>query len=160
MSLVKGDHLQGVGASVAREFDDTVQCRSLFYHGNLNAGGALLEIGERVIDHTVVAGSDTTAAAAIKDGEMLISVTARILTTVALTTGTTISIGVSGATTRFGTGLALTAGTTTTSANFLSHSPLFSASDLGIIITPSAGTIDSGVIRLVVKYLKVGAPAK
>ena len=103
---------------------------------------------------TTASGTGTeTIANAIPAGAVVLGVTARVTTILAGTSLTTWSIGLSVDTDRWGTGLALAAGTTTTGADFATDvQPTVYPAATDLVLTAAAGQFDSGVIRYTVHY--------
>lgn len=104
----------------------------------------------------------TCTVALIPAGSLVLGVTARCLGAV-LTGSETWSLGVSGATTRYGTTIARASGTTTTLANHLtSASPIYYASETAMVMTGSSGNWGTGTggnqIRVCIYYISVTAP--
>jgi hypothetical protein len=157
---IKADNLQGIGAVNAREFDGAARFKSVVQLGDLNAGGAIMEFGQRVVDVVITANSSTVTAAAIKDGEWILGVTVRNLTALTGTTIASYSVGDGTTAGLWGAGVVIASGTTTTSASFASAAPIFYTADTNVVLTPNAGDFDTGTVRVVATYFKMGAPAK
>ena len=59
---------------------------------------------------------------------------------------------------RWGTGIAVTAGTTTTGANFTVTTPFHYAAATSVVITGAGGDFTAGVVRVTVHYVSLTAP--
>lgn len=106
---------------------------------------------------TISTVTATSVANFVPANALILACTSRVIADL---TGaaTTWSIGVSGATTRYGTGLALTAGTTSDMSNHLvSVSPIYVATAVPIVFTSASGTWTGGKIRVTLHYLTVRA---
>ena len=104
-------------------------------------------------------GTVTSPTTMVPAGSLILAVTARVLTILAGASLTTWSLGIGGATTRYGTTLALAKGTTVTAANHLvTQSPAYNASAAGLVFTAAAGVFSTGTVRLVTYYIDTTAP--
>lgn len=109
-----------------------------------------------------VAGTTLTASNLIPASSMVVGVTIRITTGLGTTNGlTSIAIGDGTDVDRWGTGIAITANTTTNIANFTISSPVYYTAATNVVIT---GTGDggnefdtTGVIRITVHYIDLTA---
>lgn len=89
----------------------------------------------------------------IPAGAVVLGVSCRV--TVIIPTAATFSVGISGATTRYGTGILVAAGTTNTGA----AAPALHAAAEGIVITPNATPdANTGRLRICIHYYIPTAP--
>lgn len=105
---------------------------------------------------TIAAAATTTSGINIPAGAIVLSVSCRVTTVIP--TATTFTLGVGGATTRYGSGLSTAAGTT----NFLPGAvgnPFIYAIPTPLVVTPNLTPGDTtGRLRLSVTYLLPTAP--
>ena len=98
-----------------------------------------------------------TATNLIPAGSLVIGIDARITTVIAGAGMASFSIGDGSDADRWGTGIALAAGTTVTLADAtINAAPIYAAAT-SVVLTANAGQFDSGVIRLTVHYLSLTA---
>ena len=122
--------------------------------------GQLLNVKVVEGTHTTDSGTGTeTISNAIPAGAIVFGVTTRVKTVLAGTSLTTWSIGLSGDTDRWGTGLAVTDEGTTDSTDFATDvQPTAYPAATDIVLTAAAGQFDSGLIRYTVHYYDFTAP--
>jgi hypothetical protein len=118
-----------------------------------------LDSASEIVDMATATGTGTgtvtSTTAMVPAGALILGVTSRVLTVLTGASLTTWSLGVAGATTRYATGIALTAGTTTTMANHLvTVSPIFVATAVGLVFTAAAGVFSTGTVRITTHFLK------
>jgi hypothetical protein len=95
----------------------------------------------------------------IPAGSLVLGCTLRVTTTI--TGCTSIKIGDGSDDDRWGATIALTSGTTTTSANFTGTQPAFFSAANSVVLTAVGGGADftAGVVRMTCHYISVGAAA-
>lgn len=111
------------------------------------ANGASIQAGVLEGLASGLSGSSVTTSVSIPANCIVLSVGLRVVTTIA--GPTSFSVGVSGIPTQFGSGLALTAGST----NYGLIGPTAFYSSTPIVLTPSGGNFSAGAVRLSVHYL-------
>jgi hypothetical protein len=103
-------------------------------------------------------GTDTVTSAttALPAASLVLGVVCNVTTILAGETVATFSVGVAGATTRWGTGKAIAATTTTSIADFVANStPYFQQAAEGIIVTANAGHWHTGILTCVTHYMSL-----
>jgi hypothetical protein len=102
---------------------------------------------------TIAAAANTDTTIQIPAGAIVLAVSVRV--TVAIPTAATFDVGVAGATTRYGTGIAVAANTT----NAGTATPLQYAAAAAIRITPDLTPgAATGKVRVTIHYIAVSAP--
>lgn len=98
-----------------------------------------------------------TATNLIPAGSLVIGIDARVTTTISGAGLGSFSIGDGTDADRWGTGIALAAGTTVTLANAtIATVPIYAAAT-SVVLTANAGQFDAGVIRITVHYISLTA---
>lgn len=121
--------------------------------------GEMLRIKSVTVEKTTVSGGATeTITAMIPDGAIILGASARVLTILAGAALTTWSLGITGATTLFGTALALAVGTTVKSSNHLATALQLVAADTNVLLTAAAGVFSSGKVRVTIFFIDTTAP--
>lgn len=106
---------------------------------------------------TIAAAATTDTAATFTAGDFILGVACRV--TVVIPTAATFDIGVAGATTRFGTGIAVAANTTNAVPGAAYSPQITAAGAVAIRVTPNAQPADnSGRLRIVWWGLRPTAP--
>ena len=120
----------------------------------LSPGGATTAQKIVEVDHTLAVAATSTTAAIIPDKAVVFGVTGRVTTEITGATGW--SLGVSGATTRYGSGY----GTTLAAfAHGVSGQPQAYYGGTALEITAEGGSFTAGAIRLAVHCLEIAPPA-
>lgn len=122
---------------------------------SLSANGAGMQILVKEIDHTIAAGATSALTLAIPGQAVVYGVTGRVLTDITGTL-TGYSVGVSGSTNRYGSGLSLPAGSW---MRGLTGTPLTYYSGEDLILTGDGGDFSGGEIRLAIHYAQFSLPA-
>ena len=124
------------------------------------ANGQALNMRIATGTKTTDSGTGTeTIPNAIPAGSIVLGVTARVTTILAGSGLTTWSLGLSGDTDRWGTGLALAGNTTVDATDFATDvQPTVYPAATDIVLTAAAGQFDSGVIRYTIHYYALTAP--
>ncbi|RMF35075.1 MAG: DUF2793 domain-containing protein [Alphaproteobacteria bacterium] len=119
-----------------------------------SAGGAATI--QRVIetDHSLAAGASSATAALIPANAQVIGVTARVIADIT-GSATGWSLGVAGATNRYGSGLGLAKNSW---AQGLSGAPVTYYADTSLILTAEGGTFAGGAVRLAVHLTELVIP--
>lgn len=120
------------------------------------ANGVGMQIRSLAELHTLAAAgtSDTTMTAPANS--LVVGVCMRVTTTI--TGCTTLDVGIAGATTRYGTGIALTSGTTSVSPGTTNPSLYSSATKVRFSAIGGGASFTAGVIRVVLYYIDLTAP--
>lgn len=126
----------------------------LFTFGGL-ANGQATGLKHATASITCASGATCTAANLIPAGSMVVGVSVRVTTLI--TGATSISIGDGTDADRWGTGIAVAAGTTTTLANTTIASPVFYTAATGVVLTAAGSDFTAGVIRVTVHYIDLTA---
>lgn len=121
-----------------------------------NAQATVLSQATALLATTTGALTETQADL-IPAGSLVLGVTIRVTSAVSGAGLGTMSIGDGTDADRWGTGIALAAGTTTTIADFTISSPVYYAAATGVVLTGNAGQFDAGAVRLTVHYLSLTA---
>ncbi len=106
-----------------------------------------------------MSGATHDVAGAIPAGAIVVGTSARVTTTI--TGCTTWDFGIAGATTRYGTGLALTSGTTVDNTAWLAGGSALSypsATAIRLSAIGGAASFTAGVVRVCVLYWDTTAP--
>lgn len=114
------------------------------------SNGQKLEVKQLSELHTLAAAATSDTTIQIPAGSLLIAVDARVTTTI--TGPTSWQYGVSTATDRFGSGLALASGTTNTG---LQDGPRYYPSATAITLAGAGGSFTGGVIRVTLHYIEI-----
>ena len=116
-------------------------------------GGALSALRQVEIDHTVAAGSTSATTLFIPDKAIVLGVTGRVTT--AITGATAWSLGVTGSSTRYGSGIGV-------GFNAFAHgvtgSPLAYFGGSSLLLTAEGSDFTGGVVRLAVHYFELSPP--
>jgi len=124
----------------------------------LGSSGSSCAIETATTSLTTNGGAGTqTATNLIPANSLVLAVVARVTTEVTGAGLTTFSIGDGSDSDRWGTGIALAAGTTS-KTNTTAAGAAFYASATSVVLTAAAGQFDAGVVRLVVFYVSQVAP--
>lgn len=122
--------------------------------------GSILKFDIATTEVTTTAAADVTAAGLIPAEATVFAVGARVTT--ALTGPASWDLGITGDTDLFGTGLALTAGTTVDGSDYDAAwtGPKFYQAATDVIVTNDGVTpfVAGGKVRIVVYYAKLTAP--
>lgn len=119
------------------------------------ANGQICSFEQLTEAHTLAAAATSDTTIQIPAGSLVVGVDIRVTT---LITGClTLDVGVAGATTRYGTGIAL--GPTTTNASAGTTNPTVYASAISIRFTAVGGgaSFTAGVVRVTIHYIKTTA---
>lgn len=122
----------------------------------IGANGVESVIREAAEAHTLAAAATSDTAAIIPANALVIGVSLRVTTEI--TGCATLDVGVAGATTRYGTGIALTAGTTNVSAGTTNPTVYSAATAIRFTCTGGGGSFTAGAVRVVVHYISLTAP--
>ena len=106
--------------------------------------------------HTLALAGTSDTAAIIPANALVIGVSFRVTTEI--TGCTSIDAGVAGATTRYGTGVALVAGTTNVSAGVTNPTVYGTATAIRFTAVGGGASFTAGVIRVVVHYISLTPP--
>jgi hypothetical protein len=133
-------------------FHDGVQWRGGALAVSASGAGTFIKLRE--FDHTIGAGALSVTASGIAANELVIAVTARVITEI---TGTLTSwrLGTDGAEDRFGSGLGLDYGSF---ARGLLGTPMTYYAPAPLELRAEGGVFAGGQVRLVVHALDVGLP--
>ena len=101
--------------------------------------------------------SSSTATDLIPANSLVLGVTINVKTIIVGTTAVSFAIGDGTDVDRWGTGIAFTAGTKTNIADFTIASPQYYGSATDVVLTPDAGTLDTGEVRIAVHYISLTA---
>lgn len=158
MTLPAGIALN-VRASASSDVGNFVVNDDLTFNGaDTDRGGATLTLLLNAMTATLSAASTHDFAAAIPAGATVVGVTTRVTTTI--TGCTSIQIGDGTDVDRFGNAIALTAGTTTTNADWtVTSAPVYAAATVIRITAVGGGaSFTAGAMRVCVYYLAPTAP--
>ena len=106
--------------------------------------------------HTLALAGTSDTAAIIPANALVLGVSLRVTTEI--TGCTTLDVGVAGATTRYGTGIALVAGTTNASAGTTNPTVYGAATAIRFTAVGWGASFTAGVIRVVVHYISLTPP--
>lgn len=101
--------------------------------------------------------ASSTATDLIPANSLVLGVTVNVKTIIVGTTAVSFAIGDGTDADRWGTGIAFTAGTKTNIADFTIASPQYYGSATSVVLTPDAGTLDTGEVRIAVHYISLTA---
>ena len=99
-----------------------------------------------------LSGASVTAATQIPAGALVLGCASRTVTTI--TGATSYSVGYTGTTTAFGSGLGVSAGST--NEGMIGPNPFYSATNL--VLTSAGGSFTAGAVRLALMYLTFTPP--
>ena len=116
-------------------------------------GGALSALRQVEIDHAVAAGSTSATTLFIPDKAIVLGVTARVTT--AITGASSWSLGVTGSTDRYGSGIGV-------GLNAFAHgvtgSPLSYYGGSSLLLTAAGGDFIGGAVRIVAHFFELSPP--
>ena len=122
--------------------------------GAISANGAAFVHRVAEVDHAVQAGATSTLVGAFPAGTTVYGVTARVVSPIG--GASTLQLGVSGASTRYGSGIGTAQGSW---ARGLTGSPLAYHVDTDLVVTATGGAFDgTGVIRIAVHLAELTLP--
>lgn len=171
MALIKLNNLQALDAQDNYQVDGSLYARDGIYIGTANDSG-LATFTTKVITSPALSGATYTFTNAIPAGSVVWGVTARVITTI---TGPGATWGIGESTSlanKWGSGLALTAGTTTSATDWAQTViigaaetnntiyPYFYKAATSIVLTPNSGSFTAGVVKIAIHYATFGAPSK
>lgn len=154
------DSASAAGSLLRRWQVGSVKIAALGKAGNWEVNGRpngqLLGMKTATELHTLAlaATSDTTITAPANS--LVLGVTIRVTTEI--TGCTTLDLGVAGATTRYGTGIALTAGTTNASPGTTNPTIYGAATAIRFSAVGGGASFTAGIIRVTIHYLDLTAP--
>lgn len=123
--------------------------------------GSLLKLRVASVLKDTTSGTATeTITGMIPAGSIVLGATALVKTVLAGAGLTTWSLGVTSATTRYGTTLALAAGTTVSMSNHLAAALELRPAATDVLLTAAAGVFSSGQVRVTVFYLTSTPPTQ
>ncbi len=121
----------------------------------LSPGGAMFGLAVQEVDHSMTAGPASIVEAAIPANGIVFGVTGRVLQGI-MGTASDLSVGVPGATDRYGTGIGLGEGAW---LRGLTGTPLAYYGPTDLVLTANGGDFSgTGVIRIAVHYATLGLP--
>ena len=120
--------------------------------GAIGANGSALKLNVSEIALTGLSGATASATNAIPAGALVVACGVRVTT--AITGATSFSLGYSGSTSAFGSGLSIAAGST--NEGMIGPNPFYSATN--VIVTAVGGAFTAGAVRLSVMYLSMTPP--
>ena len=170
MPNIIANNIYSVADTSDQEFPAVLRANGGLSVGNLNAGGATLQILQSVVTSpAITSGTTYTFTAANPAGAIILGVTARVMTAVTTAAGTTtLTIGDGSDVDKWGS-FPLTAtvwplGTVTSSANFTAAGPTsYLVAGSNVVLTVSGGggpAFTGGVVRIAVSYIAIGGPAR
>jgi Major tropism determinant N-terminal domain len=118
----------------------------------LGANGSSLKLNVVEIALSALSGATVTAANALPAGVLVVACAMRVTT--AITGATSFSIGYTGSTSAFGSGLGISAGSV--NQGLIGPNPFYSATN--VVVTAAGGNFTAGAVRLSVMYLSVTPP--
>lgn len=118
----------------------------------IGAHGSALALNVAEIAVVGLSGATVTAAAAIPAGSLVVACAVRVTT--AITGAASFSVGYTGSTTAFGSGLSVATGST--NEGLIGPNPFYSATN--VVLTASGGNFTGGAVRLAIMYLSMTAP--
>lgn len=149
--LADDDNTYDIGSATARPrtgyFGTSVRTYS--------ANSAYAELTSANEAHTLAAAATSDTANLIPANSLVVGVTLRVTTTI--TGPTSFDVGVAGATTRYGTGIALSAGTTNVSPGTTNPTIYGSATAIRFTAVGGGGAFTAGAIRVTVHYFDLSA---
>ena len=101
--------------------------------------------------------TSATATNLIPANSLVLGVTVFVKTIIVGTTAVSFAVGDGTDVDRWGTGIAFAAGTKTNISNFTIASPVYYGSATSVVLTPNAGTLDTGEVRIAVHYISLTA---
>jgi hypothetical protein len=125
-------------------------------HSKAGSNGQSLNLMEATTTKTGMSGATVTATNLIPAGSLVLAVTLRVTTTI--TGATTFTIGDGTTANRWGTGIALAAGTTTTLADAVTATPAIYPTATSVVLTATGSNFTAGAVRISVFYYSVTAP--
>lgn len=104
---------------------------------------------------TGMSGATATASNFIPAGALVLGVFLKVTTLITMGAGTTFTVGDGTTADRWGSGIALALGTTTTFANFKAATSLLQAyaSATSVVLTGTGGSFTAGAVRLTMVYM-------
>ena len=99
----------------------------------------------------------STATDLIPANSLVLGVTVFVKTIIVGTTAVSFDIGDGTDADRWGTGIAFAAGTDTNIADFTITGPAYYGAATDVVLTPDAGTLDTGEVRIAVHYISLTA---
>ena len=99
-----------------------------------------------------LSGAAVTATGAIPAGALVVACAVRVTT--AITGAASFSVGYTGSTSAFGSGLSIASGAT--NEGMIGPNPFYSATD--VVLTAAGGSFTGGAVRLSVMYLNMTPP--
>lgn len=118
----------------------------------LGAHGSSLTLNCVEIALAGLSGASVTASGAIPAGALVVGCSECVTT--AITGATSFSVGYTGSTSAFGSGLGISLGST--NRGLIGPNPFYSATD--IIVTAAGGSFTGGAVRLALMYLALTPP--
>jgi hypothetical protein len=128
------------------------------YSALINGGnnGQLTSIQQATVLSGAMSGATLTLSNLIPAGSLVVGVTVRVTTLI--TGATSFTIGDGTDVDKWGTGVAVAAGTTTTLANVTSTAPTIYTAATNVVLTAAGGNFTAGVVRVTVHYISLTAP--
>lgn len=124
------------------------------YAGVFGAGGAASLYRVVEIDHTLTMGSSSVTPNVVPSHAQVIGVTARVISPISGVGVSSWSLGVSGATDRYGSGLGLALNSYAKGMT----GPMAYWADTSLEITADAGAFDAGEVRLAIHFMELKPP--
>jgi hypothetical protein len=121
--------------------------------GAVGPNGSALKLNVSELAVSGLSGASVTATGAIPAGALVVACAARVTTAIA--GATSFSVGYTGSTSAFGSGLSISAGST--NEGMIGPNPFYSATN--VILTAAGGNFTAGAVRLSVMYLTMTPPA-
>ena len=118
----------------------------------VGANGSALRMNVSEIALSGLSGATVTAANAIPAGALVIGCAVRVTT--AITGAASFSVGYTGSTSAFGSGLSVAAGSTNN--GLIGPNPFYSATN--VILTAAGGAFSGGAVRVSLMYLSITPP--
>ena len=116
------------------------------------ANGSALTLNVAEIAVSGLSGATVTASGAIPAGALVVACAVRVTT--AITGATSFSVGYTGSTSAFGSGLSIASGST--NEGMIGPNPFYSATD--VVLTAAGGGFTGGAVRLSVMFLNMTPP--
>jgi len=149
----------GTDLFLVRDAADTLALRNSNNNQTMRFGGAnaaYCQISTLNESHTLAAAATSDTTIQFPANSIGLGVTIRVTT---LITGcASLDVGIAGATTRYGTGIALTAGTTNVSPGATNPSIYASATSVRFTAVGGGASFTAGVIRTTLHYISLSAP--
>jgi hypothetical protein len=120
--------------------------------GAAGLNGSTLKLNVAEIAIAGLSGASVTATSAIPAGALVVACALRVTT--AITGAASFSVGYTGSTSAFGSGLSIAAGST--NEGMIGPNPFYSATN--VILTAAGGSFTGGAVRLSVMYLSMTPP--